>query len=275
MVKVYVSSTFKDLQAERAAVRLAVERMRLPGVAMEAYVAESERPLDRCLRDVRDCDVYVGVFAWRYGYIPPGQNTSITELEYRQAVEAGKPTLIFLLDQDAPWPRSRMDQDLLRIETLREELTTALLCSTFHTADELAGLVGAALHNHLTELRHNSAGRAPAGAPGAGAPPAAEQRTSQVRAEGDRSVAIGGGNSGIVSTGDGARNVQMRAQASDQGRVYQSAGDQHIFEGDDQRRAYGGDHVEFHHNTSPGTVAGKQVNHPEPASPDGEDDAAR
>ncbi|WP_346110037.1 DUF4062 domain-containing protein [Nonomuraea maheshkhaliensis] len=156
MAKIYVSSTFKDLQAERAAVRLVVERMRLPGVAMEAYVAESGRPLDKCLRDVRDCDVYVGIFAWRYGYIPPGQSMSITELEYRQAVDAGKPTLIFLLDPDAPWPRSRMDQDLSQIEALRQELSAALLCSTFHTADQLAGLVGAALHNHLTELQQRA-----------------------------------------------------------------------------------------------------------------------
>ncbi|MEV4020005.1 hypothetical protein AB0J35_56960 [Nonomuraea angiospora] len=56
-----------------------------------------------------------------------------------------------------------------------------------------------------------------------GAPPRAS-------ATGERSVAIGGDNSGIVSTGEGARNVQMRAEASGEGRVYQAGGDQTINE---------------------------------------------
>ncbi|WP_173529487.1 hypothetical protein [Nonomuraea antri] len=60
------------------------------------------------------------------------------------------------------------------------------------------------------------------------APPDAEQQTrAQVPAERERSVAIAGDN---VSTGDGARNVQMRAKASGQGRVYQAGGDQTINE---------------------------------------------
>ncbi|YCK38330.1 hypothetical protein ACNF49_31030 [Actinomadura sp. ATCC 39365] len=39
-------------------------------------------------------------------------------------------------------------------------------------------------------------------------------------------VAGRGDRSGVVSTGDGARNVRMRARASGQGRVYQAGGDQ-------------------------------------------------
>ncbi|MEU8363452.1 hypothetical protein AB0C27_46290 [Nonomuraea sp. NPDC048882] len=51
-----------------------------------------------------------------------------------------------------------------------------------------------------------------------------------VSASGSRSVAIGGDNSGIISTGDGTTNVRMRAEASGQGRVYQAGGDQTINE---------------------------------------------
>ncbi|MEV4169445.1 hypothetical protein [Nonomuraea sp. NPDC049709] len=51
-----------------------------------------------------------------------------------------------------------------------------------------------------------------------------------VSASGSRSVAIGGDNSGVISTGDGATNVQMRAEASGQGRIYQAGGDQTINE---------------------------------------------
>ena len=37
---------------------------------MEDYVAKDQRPLQMCLDDVASSDVYVGIFAWRYGYIP-------------------------------------------------------------------------------------------------------------------------------------------------------------------------------------------------------------
>ncbi|WP_157253710.1 hypothetical protein [Nonomuraea typhae] len=51
-----------------------------------------------------------------------------------------------------------------------------------------------------------------------------------VAAAGERSVAIGGDNSGIIVTGDGAANIQMNARASGQSRVYQAGRDQSINE---------------------------------------------
>ncbi|MEU8365331.1 hypothetical protein AB0C27_55885 [Nonomuraea sp. NPDC048882] len=43
-------------------------------------------------------------------------------------------------------------------------------------------------------------------------------------------TAIEGDNNGIISAGDGATSVQMRAEASGHGRVYQADGDQIINE---------------------------------------------
>jgi hypothetical protein len=88
MARVYVSSTFKDLKECREKVIIALKRMGHEDVAMEYYVAQDERPLDKCQKDVASCDLYIGVFAWRYGYVPEGYDKSITELEYREAVKA-------------------------------------------------------------------------------------------------------------------------------------------------------------------------------------------
>ena len=152
MAKVYVSSTFLDLEECRGAVRQALQELGQDDVAMETYVAEPQRPLEKCLADVVACDLYVGVFAWRYGYIPPGHYKSISELEYRTAVKHGKDRLIFLLREDAPWPPQFVDKgaDAERIGALRAELGQEHLCSFFSTADELGRLVTAAVANRLT-----------------------------------------------------------------------------------------------------------------------------
>jgi hypothetical protein len=49
-------------------------------------------------------------------------------------------------------------------------------------------------------------------------------------ASGEGSISVGGDNSGIASSGDNATNVQMRAEASGSGRVYQAGRDQTINE---------------------------------------------
>ncbi|HYR42575.1 MAG TPA: DUF4062 domain-containing protein [Terriglobia bacterium] len=108
MARIYLSSTFEDLKDCRAATIQLLRRMRHEVVAMEEYTAEDQWPADKCLADVAQCDLYIGLFAWRYGYIPSHNNPqrlSITELEYQQAVAAKKHCLIFLLKEEAPWPR--------------------------------------------------------------------------------------------------------------------------------------------------------------------------
>lgn len=143
--RVYVSSTYQDLKECRQAIRLALQRMGLDDIAMETYTAGEERPIDRCLDDVRSADIYVGVLAWRYGFVPPGEHISITELEYRAAGEAGIPRLIFLLGPDAPWPRSAMDKDSTQIEEFRDRVREAHVCDDFNAADDLRAKVAEAV----------------------------------------------------------------------------------------------------------------------------------
>src|SRR4051794_13189000 len=97
MANVYVSSTFSDLETCRARVRETLQRRGHKDIAMELYGAQDKRPLDKCLEDVENCDLYIGIFTWRYGFIPDGQTKSITDLEYNKAVEKGKSHLLFLL----------------------------------------------------------------------------------------------------------------------------------------------------------------------------------
>jgi hypothetical protein len=92
------------------------------------------------------------------GYIPDGYDKSMTEIEYRKAVEAGKDCLIFLLHEEAPWPRKFVDkgENLDKVEALRNDFSTEYLAGLFNSADELASLVSAAVHKWEIEKSRNS-----------------------------------------------------------------------------------------------------------------------
>jgi hypothetical protein len=148
------------LKEYRESVYDALRKVKVDAIAMEDYVAKDQRPLQNCLEDVASCDIYVGIFAWRYGYIPTDNNKdnnpnnlSITELEYRKAKEKGIPCLIFLLDETVPWPLKYSDgtpQSGTRgddINRLRNELKKNHSVSFFKNKDELAGNVLAAVNS--------------------------------------------------------------------------------------------------------------------------------
>src|SRR5262245_56249600 len=72
----YISSTYKDLKEHREAVYKALHKIRYDVVCMEDYVATDERNVDKCCAHASGCDIYIGIFARRYGYIPAENNPS-------------------------------------------------------------------------------------------------------------------------------------------------------------------------------------------------------
>jgi hypothetical protein len=155
MARIYLSSTYRDLESHRRAVFDQLTSMKHQVTAMEHYVARDDRPAAQCIADVQSSELYVGLFAWRYGYVPDRNNPlrrSVTELEYRAAVDAKAPTLVFLLDEAAAWPPGQMDaytgdnEGGARIRALRQELCNEHVVSFFTSPSDLAARVGAAVH---------------------------------------------------------------------------------------------------------------------------------
>src|SRR5690242_18143970 len=139
-----------------------LRKMGVEVVGMEDYGASDERPLQRCLTDVGRCDIYLGIFAWRYGFVPDADNPdrlSITELELREAVRLRKPRLLFLLEDDYSWPPPAIDQgdDRKRIDRLRGDVAESRMLDKFTTPADLAGKVSTAVHNWLERTRQASA----------------------------------------------------------------------------------------------------------------------
>lgn len=159
-LSIYISSTYSDLAEYRRATHDALRQMGHDVRAMEDYIARDDRPLDVCLRDVRSCELYVGIFGWRYGFVPPHDNPehlSMTQLEFKAARANGVPCLIFMLAEESPWPPSLMDAKTgesdhgSRIDALRATLAETYLASYFGSPQQLASQVGIAVAAHAQQ----------------------------------------------------------------------------------------------------------------------------
>jgi hypothetical protein len=159
MSRIYISSSFCDLVDQRTAAAQAVRSLGRHPIVMEDYVALDERPLDKCLEDIRSCQVYVGILAWRYGYRPAGGDRSITELEYEEARASGIPCLFFLADEACKpaWPSAWVDsgRDGDAIDAFRRRVQERHMVSRFATPDALATKVVAAVSLTLEKLGSN------------------------------------------------------------------------------------------------------------------------
>jgi hypothetical protein len=151
MAQIYISSTVQDLSEFREEVYKAVRRLGHLSVAMDDWAASEVSPLEASLRAVRESDVVIVLVAWRYGYVPPGQDSSITELEVRTAQDAGIPCLVFLAGDDAPWPAAFVDADTSRIQAFRNKLLQQFVIAFFQNPEELALQVAHALHTWIAE----------------------------------------------------------------------------------------------------------------------------
>src|SRR5205085_11648931 len=98
---VVISSTARDLPEHRKEVMDACLRQGMFPTMMEHLPASDAEAISASLKMVDDADIYVGVFAHRYGYVPKEHNPqaiSVTEMEYNRAVERKIPRLIFVMD---------------------------------------------------------------------------------------------------------------------------------------------------------------------------------
>ena len=129
---------------------------------MEEYLATDQRPVAKCLEDVGNADIYVGVFAFRYGYVPPNHHQnpkgrSITELEYRKAENLKKTCLTFVVKDTTPWLRTFDDAYAAdkgdRIKTLRQHLLTEKMASALSNPYELASLVQTSITKYLEKRK--------------------------------------------------------------------------------------------------------------------------
>ncbi|MCH6232024.1 DUF4062 domain-containing protein [Microbacterium sp. CFH 31415] len=167
-LRVFVSSTLKELENERSAVRASVEALHLAPVMFELG-ARPHPPRDLYRSYLAQSDVFVGIYADSYGWVAPGEEISGLEDEYRLA-PPGMPKLIYLRES------AGRDERLVELVRRIQEDDTASY-KGFSSPDELARLVEADLAVLLAERFDASRRGDPAPAPTPATPmPAAYTR---------------------------------------------------------------------------------------------------
>ena len=110
-VRVFVSSTLRELAAERAVARTAITRMHLTPVMFELG-ARPHAPRELYRAYLAQSEVFVGIYWQQYGWVAPGEKVSGLEDEY--LLSGDKPKLIYM--KAAAERQPRLTELLARVE---------------------------------------------------------------------------------------------------------------------------------------------------------------
>lgn len=95
-----ISSTALDLPEHRKQVFEACLCEDFFPIGMESLPARDTDAVQMSMEMVNQADIYIGIFAYRYGHIPQSHNISITEMEFKRAIERRIPILVFTIHKD-------------------------------------------------------------------------------------------------------------------------------------------------------------------------------
>lgn len=148
-IRVFVSSTLRELAEERRAARAAIERLRLAPVMFELG-ARPHPPRELYRSYLEQSDVFVGIYGESYGWVAPDEHVSGLEDEYNLA-PCDMPKLIYIKASAHRDPR--LVELIARIQA---DDTAAYL--PFQTPDELRDRVADDLATLLAERFDQSRG---------------------------------------------------------------------------------------------------------------------
>ena len=152
MAKVYVSSTFADLQEERRAVFDWLQAARHQIV--DSYLPNSETLRDGFLHDLDTCDLYVLILGHHYGFQVQEDNPeglSITHLEFRRAGRSGIPRIALLRTTipDVSLSDIADPQKAAMVQAFRAEVTDTVRSAEFRDERSLIQVLSTGIQGEL------------------------------------------------------------------------------------------------------------------------------
>lgn len=133
--KVFVSST-SDMKLYREILKNEIEACNMYPEMYENWPQSGQTPKNECCRRVIDSDILFCILGSKYGYVEPTLGMSMTEIEYRTALEAGKTILVCIID---PLNASDEPEELAnRQKELIEEIRSTRILKFFSDTTSLA-----------------------------------------------------------------------------------------------------------------------------------------
>ncbi|KAB2902468.1 MAG: AAA family ATPase [Anaerolineae bacterium] len=142
-IDVFISSTSRDLPLHRKEAMDACLSMGMFPIMMEHLPASDSDAIQASLEMVDQASIYVGIFAWRYGYIPTGYEISITEMEYNRAIERGLPLLIFVMHENHVIKAQDVEQGdgATKLSQFKKRLLEDNVVNFFRSPEDLRGCI--------------------------------------------------------------------------------------------------------------------------------------
>lgn len=148
--QVFVSSTYLDLQEERSEIMQALLELDCMPAGMELFPAASEQQWNWIKKVIAESDYYLVIIGGRYGTISNITGTSYTEMEYRYAIEIGKPIIAFLHEDPLKIEARKTENSIHSKKKLDQfrKLAEQRLCKYWSTPSDL----GAKVSRSITQL---------------------------------------------------------------------------------------------------------------------------
>nr|VFK56992.1 MAG: protein of unknown function (DUF4062) [Candidatus Kentron sp. TUN] len=139
MTKVFISSTGKDLEKYRQAAIDECNRLGMTPIAIEFFEAMGVGAVEGSKKKLDEAELYVGIFAHRYGYIEDGFDKSVTEIEFDYAGKRGLERLCFLVDHKFNWPPDTIDyQNHQQLQAFKDRVEKGVIRKNFTTVDDFS-----------------------------------------------------------------------------------------------------------------------------------------
>ena len=116
---VFISSTISGMEQTRSHVKRLIEKqLGYRVIISENEGSKSRTPVNQCRKWARECNIYIAILGYRYGWIVPRASLSVTEMEFNEAQKDNPEKILVYVSAE---PRERRQEEFIkRIEDFSE-----------------------------------------------------------------------------------------------------------------------------------------------------------